>query len=175
MNGLVMMKRDYNTGVKDDAQFFVGNEVEKTATHGMKTLFVVGHHDVNTIEEHAQKHSCEHIYLGANQCFKYFGRQDDMLLQNVIPELLQNYYVTLDIPATSEPKSIVRLLTNPKFTVVYSLPVANIMNMKGNIVVKIDDTDFQATNPGVWCWSVRDLINEEHFTDWNEYGDDEIV
>ena len=57
MNGLVMMKRDYNTGVKDDAQFFVGNEVEKTATHGMKTLFVVGHHDVNTIEEHAQKHS----------------------------------------------------------------------------------------------------------------------
>jgi hypothetical protein len=28
MNGLAM-KRDYNTGVKDDAQFFVGNEVEK--------------------------------------------------------------------------------------------------------------------------------------------------
>ena len=83
--------------------------------------------------------------------------------------------LTLDIPATSEPKSIVRLLTNAKFTVVYSLPVANIMNMKGNIVVKIDDTDFEATNPGVWCWSVRDLINEDHFTDWREYKGDEIV
>ena len=46
---------------------------------------------------------------------------------------------------------------------------------KGNIVEKIDDTDFQATNPGVWCWSVRDLINEEHFTDWKEYKGDEIV
>ena len=55
--------------------------------------------------------------------------------------LLKNYYVTLDIPPTSEPKSIIRLLTDSKFTVVYSLPVANIMDIKGNIVVKIDDTD----------------------------------
>ena len=49
------------------------------------------------------------------------------------------------------------------------------MDMKGNIVVKIDDTDFRATNPGVWCWSVRDLINEDHFTDWKEYKGDEII
>ena len=47
--------------------------------------------------------------------------------------------------------------------------------MKGNVIFKIDDKDFKATNPGVWCWSVRDLIKEEHFTDWNEYGDDEIL
>ena len=55
------------------------------------------------------------------------------------------------------------------------MPVENIMEMKGNVIFKIDDKDFKATNPGVWCWSVRDLIKEEHFTDWNEYGDDEIV
>ena len=169
------MKRDYNTGVNNDAQFFVGNEVEKTATHGMKTLFVVGHQSLNAIKEHADKHGCKHVYLGANQCFKFFDREDDILLQKMIPELLKNYYVTLDIPPTSEPKSIIRLLTDSKFTVVYSLPVANIMDMKGNIVVKIDDTDFRATNPGVWCWSVRDLINEDHFTDWKEYKGDEII
>ena len=169
------MKRDYSTGITDNAEFFVGTEVEKTPTQGMKTLFVVRHQEDEDIEKYAEENNCTHIYLGANHCFKYFDALDKEMLMPTIKKLLHNYYVTLDIPATSEPKSIVRLLTNSKFTVVYSLPVANIMNMKGNIVVKIDDTDFQATNPGVWCWSVRDLIKEEHFTDWNEYGDDEIV
>ena len=49
------------------------------------------------------------------------------------------------------------------------------MNMRGNIVLKIDDKDFKATNPGVWCWSVRDLITDEHFTEWNEYTKDETL
>ena len=36
------MKRDYVDGVNEDIAFFVGKEVEKTKTKGMKTLFVVG-------------------------------------------------------------------------------------------------------------------------------------
>jgi len=42
-------------------------------------------------------------------------------------------------------------------------------------VIKLDDADFRATNPGVWCWSVRDMIDDKHFTDWAEYGDDETL
>ena len=51
----------------------------------------------------------------------------------------------------------------------------NVKKMKGNIVIKIDDADFKATNPGVWCWTVNDMIDKKHFTHWEEYGKDKIV
>ena len=50
-----------------------------------------------------------------------------------------------------------------------------VKKMKGNIVIKIDDADFKATNPGVWCWTVNDMIDKKHFTHWEEYGKDKIV
>ena len=46
------MKRDYDTGVKDNVEFFVGTEVEKTPAYGMKTLFVTGIHSYITIKQH---------------------------------------------------------------------------------------------------------------------------
>ena len=51
----------------------------------------------------------------------------------------------------------------------------DVLKMQGNVIIKIDDKDFRATNPGVWCWSVRDMIDETHFTDWSQYKDDEII
>ena len=170
-----MMKRDYSTGVTDNAEFFVGTEVEKTPTQGMKTLFVVRHQEDEDIEKYAKENNCTHIYLGANHCFKYFDALDKEMLMPTIKKLLQNYHVTLDVPGNADLKEITNFLSNPKFSIVYAVPVENIMEMKGNVIFKIDDKDFKATNPGVWCWSVRDLIKEEHFTDCNEYGDDEIL
>ena len=169
------MKRDYSTGVTDTAEFFVGTEVEKTPTQGMKTLFVVRHQHSNDIEKYAIENDCTHIYLGANHCFKNFDGRDREMLVPTIESLLEKYHVTLDVPGNARLEEITSFLANPKFTIVYAVPVENIMGMKGNVIFKIDDKDFKATNPGVWCWSVRDLIKEEHFTDWNEYGDDEIL
>lgn len=169
------MKRDYSTGITDTAEFFVGTEVEKTPTQGMKTLFVVRHQHSNDIQKYATENDCTHIYLGANHCFKNFDSRDKEMLVPTIESLLENYHVTLDVPGNARLEEITQFLTNSKFTIVYAVPVENIMKMKGNVIFKIDDKDFKATNPGVWCWSVRDLIKEEHFTDWEEYGDDEII
>jgi hypothetical protein len=44
-----------------------------------------------------------------------------------------------------------------------------------NATVKIDDKDFHATNPGVWCHSLHDLMNRDQFTSWDQYTKDEIV
>ena len=64
------MKRNYVDGVNEDIAFFVGKEVEKTKTKGMKTLFVVGLQRTATIVKHAEKNNCKHIYFGANHSFK---------------------------------------------------------------------------------------------------------
>ena len=39
-----------------------------------------------------------------------------------------------------------------------------------NTMLKIDDKDFKASNPGVWCHRLHNLLDEEKFTDWAEYG-----
>ena len=44
-----------------------------------------------------------------------------------------------------------------------------------NAVLKLDDKDFKATNPGVWCHSVHDLQDRKVFTDWTKYTKDEII
>ena len=44
-----------------------------------------------------------------------------------------------------------------------------------NAVVKLDDKDFKATNPGVWCHSLHDLQDRKVFTDWTKYTKDEVI
>ena len=38
--------------------------------------------------------------------------------------------------------------------------------------IKLDDKDFAATNPGVWCHSLHELTRRETFTDWTQYKND---
>ena len=40
---------------------------------------------------------------------------------------------------------------------------------------KIDDKDFAATNHGVWCHNLHDLLGRDKFTSWDQYGKDEII
>ena len=44
-----------------------------------------------------------------------------------------------------------------------------------NATLKIDDKDFKASNPGVWCHSVHDLQTRKTFTDWTKYTQDEVI
>jgi|TARA_Y100000114_G_scaffold77340_1_gene71064 hypothetical protein len=170
------MKRDYKDGIKENAHFFVGQEVEKTATEGMHTLFVVGLQKTAKVMRYAEKYKCKHIYFGANHSYKVLdGSEVESIAGQLKYFLNKGYYVTMDTNPASRFDNILTLLTNPKFTLVYGIRMDNIMDMKGNVIIKLDDADFKATNPGIWCWSVRDMIDDKHFTDWNEYGDDEII
>jgi hypothetical protein len=170
------MKRDYADGIKDNATFFVGEEVEKTATEGMKTLFVVGLQRTASVVRHAEKHKTKHIYFGANHSYKVLdGSEINQISSQLKYFLDKDYHVTIDTNPAYRFKDIMDLLTYPRFTIVYGIRMDNIMDMKGNVVIKLDDADFKATNPGVWCWSVRDMIDDKHFTDWSEYGADETL
>ena len=41
--------------------------------------------------------------------------------------------------------------------------------------IKLDDKDFNATNPGVWVHSVHDLMKRKTFTSWDKYKQDKPV
>ena len=51
-----------------------------------------------------------------------------------------------------------------------SVKLPYIQQLGYNAIIKLDDKDFKASNPGVWCHSLHDLMDREKFTDWSKYS-----
>ena len=176
------MKRDYETGTKEQVIFFTGVEVEKTPAFGMKTLFVTGVQSCHDIMEFYNREGCEHIFFGANHSFNpgiNFPEDADEWTpwENMITAFLTaGKLCSLDIPITLAEAFLESSLVEydnfiPQLRI--PLPYAKLWNY--NTMLKIDDKDFKATNPGVWCHSLHDLMDREKFTDWTKYGLDKVI
>lgn len=170
------MKRDYSTGVTASADMFVGAEVEHTPTHGMKTLFVVGIKPLDRIWEICNDRKIRHIYLGANHCFT--PDNQDAYEKLALNLLKMGYWVTLDLDVRYY-EAVIDMLTHlcehDRFIPQISVKLPYLTNLNYNATVKIDDKDFRATNPGVWVHQLHDLMDRSRFTDWSQYGQDEII
>ena len=165
-----------------DVTFFVGTEVEHTPAYGMRTLFVVGVHDPHTvltvIKNYHEK--IEHIYFGANQSFPRLDKNDgdgwrdwEFMIQTCLD---LGFLCTLDLDvAQSEGLLESSLVEFHNFVPMISVKLPYINQLGYNATVKIDDRDFAATNPGVWCHSLHALQKREVFTDWSKYTKDEII
>jgi hypothetical protein len=168
------MNRIGHEGVK----FFYGTEVEHTPAFGKKTMFVVGVQSVDDIAANIQ--GCEHIYFGANQSFPTINTNDHVKWtqwENMILPFLQiGYLCTLDIDVNCVEGLLESSLTEDhNFIPMISVKLPYIKLLGYNATLKLDDRDFAATNPGVWCHSIHDLQNRDHFTDWSKYTKDETA
>jgi hypothetical protein len=164
------MNRDYTTGTANDIEFFVGNEVEHTPAYGMKTLFVVGVHNDQVIVELAKNNGCTHIFFGANHSFnpKHNDYDDWKLWEDMIIACLENDFLcSLDIPLSAvEQFNDGGLNEYNNFIPQIRVPIPYIKLWNYNTMLKIDDKDFKATNPGVWSHSLHTLMDRSKFTDW---------
>jgi hypothetical protein len=165
----------------ETASFFVGNEVEHTPAHGLKTLFVVGVQDPQIVLQLFHNSDCKHIYFGANQSFPRLDKNDangwrdwEWMIRTCLDQI--SNYCTLDLDvAQAEGLLESSLVEYHNFIPMISIKLPYIQQLGYNATVKIDDKDFQATNPGVWCHSLHDLQKREVFTDWSKYTKDEII
>ena len=172
------MNRDYGTGTADNITFFTGVEVEKTPAFGMKTLFVTDIQDYNEIMKHYTDEQCEHIFFGANHSYnpKTSDEFEDWDLA-IRAFLQEGILCSLDIPSTINLEWFLDggLVENENFIPQIRVVVPYVKQWNYNTMVKIDDKDFKASNPGVWCHSLHDLMNREKFTDWGKYGLDKVL
>ena len=174
------MKRQYETGVEETITFFTGIEIEKTPAHGKQTLFVVGVHDYHSILEIAGENYCEHIYFGANQSFPKLDIYDaegwDQWQEMIHGCLDADYWCTLDLDVCcAEGLAESALVNHRRFIPQISVKLPYLTQLGYNATIKLDDKDFDATNPGVWCHRLNDLTTFETFTDWDQYGKDKII
>lgn len=170
----------------NNISMFLGKEVEHSPAYGLKTLFVVGVQPVEDIEKILNdpytklgNESIQHIYFGANQSFPT-GRstgQDWTRWTNMIsPFIMRGYWCTLDIDVSDAEGLLETGLTEHyKFIPMISVKLPYLQQLGYNATIKLDDKDFAATNPGVWCHSLHHLTNRRTFTNWSEYTKDEFI
>jgi hypothetical protein len=169
------MNRDYKDGVKDDVQFFVGTEVEHTHAYGKMTLFVTGVQSREDIAANLQ--SCEHIFFGANHSYNPQNNLEHQRWESMIQHFLdQDYLCSLDIPMSQvEEFHDCGLCEYNNFIPQIRIPIPYIKLWNYNTMLKIDDKDFKATNPGVWSHSLHALMDRSKFTDWAQYKNDTVI
>jgi len=174
------MKREYSTGTKENVKFFTGVEIEKTPAYDMKTLFVVGVQDFIAIKTLAVANSCTHIYFGANQSFPQLATDDAdqwRPWERMIDQCLDaGYWCTLDFDV-SVVQGVLEMpvIGHRKFIPQISVKIPHLTQLGYNATIKLDDLDFEYSNPGVWCHTLHSLTTRETFTDWDQYGKDEII
>ena len=168
----------------ENTEFFVGTEIETSPAHGKSTLFVVGLQPVDIIRwrlEEAnskRREPIQHIYFGANMSFPNPPVDDEMTWNKwqgmIMPFLNQGIWCTLDLAAVEG--LLEGMLTEQAlFIPVISVKLPYIKQLGYNATIKLDDRDFNATNPGVWCHSLHDLMDRNKFTSWDKYTKDETI
>jgi hypothetical protein len=163
-----------------DVSFFIGTEVEHTPAFGLRTLFVVGLQDSQIVQQEAMNNDCEHIYFGADQSFPALDKNDATAWQEweyMIQSCLEaGWLCTLDLDhAQAEGLLESGLVEFHNFIPMISVKLPYIRQFGYHATLKIDDKDFAATNPGVWCHSLHNLQNRSVFTDWSQYTKDEVI
>ena len=170
----------------NNTKFFFGEEVEHTPAYKMNTLFVVGLQSPRDIKEILDEQNnqadtdqhIKHIYFGANMSFPSSIRTNDAVFwnpwENTIKHFLdQEYICTLDIDVSQVEGLLESCLPeHNNFIPMISIKLPYIRQLGYNATIKLDDKDFAATNPGVWCHSLHELTRRETFTDWTQYKND---
>ena len=171
------MKRNYDSGVMQGVNFFTGKEIEHTPAYGLQTLFVVGIQPVDVIEEFATHKNCKHIFFGANHSFDPQDNLNWQRWETMIEYFLdKGYLCSLDIPLSAvEEFNDGGLNERDNFIPQIRVPIPYIKLWNYNTMLKIDDKDFRATNPGVWTHSLHDLKDRSKFTAWDDYSNDEVI
>ena len=170
----MLMNREGHNSVS----LFVGTEVEHTPAYGLKTLFVVDVQPIELIEAAYIAHKCTHIYFGANQSFAPDGTVDyhkpwDEMISHF---LKKNYLCTLDFDVVDTEYVLEFGYTEyNNFIPMVSVKLPYLQQLGYNATIKLDDKDFKATNPGVWCHSLHSLLDRNRYTDWSKYTQDEVI
>ena len=166
-----------NTEERQGVVYFIGTEVERTAMYGEKTLFVVGIQPWEEIQKRADEHGIRHLYFGTSQSFHPNNDDDYEAWETMIKPLLKlGYWCTLAF-GVEYANDVLECGFDEydKYISMISVKLPYIKQFNYNATIKLDDTTWGKSNPGVWCHSVHDLMDRKVYTDWKDYVGDTVI
>jgi len=163
-----------NTRERKNVDYFTGTEIEHTAMKGQRTLFIVGAKPAEEILKIAKKLGFNHIYLGASQSFNPNTPEDWKQWNDVISPLLDTEcWVTLDFDVRyAEGLLEESWCEHHNFIPMISVKLPYIKQFNYHATLKIDDKTWGATNTGVWCHPLHELMTRQAYVDWKDYHND---
>ena len=168
-----------NTEQRQNVTYFTGTEVEHTVAHGLYTLFVVCTPPVEEILYKAMRHKVKQIYFGTSQSFQPKTEEDWQTWDNVINKCLEakeNYFVTLDFGIEHAEQVLDSGWDeNSRFISMISAKLPYISLFNYNATLKLDDTTWGHSNPGVWTHQLHDLMDKNKYTHWQQYTNDSVI
>ena len=168
---------ELNTEGRQDVVYFVGTEVEHTAMKDEKTLFVVGVQPHEEISKRADEHGIKHLYFGTSQSFNPVKNSEWEAWEDMIKPLLkQGYWCTLDFDVEYAENVLETGFDEyDNYISMISVKLPYIKQFNYNATIKLDDTTWGKSNPGVWCHNVHDLMDRKVYTDWKDYVGDTVI
>lgn len=168
---------ELNTEGRQAVEYFIGTEIEHTAMKGEKTLFVVGVKSHEEIAKRADEHGIKHLYFGTSQSFTPRSNNDYEAWEQMIKPLLkQGYWCTLDF-GVEYAHDVLECGFDEydNYISMISVKLPYIKQFNYNATIKLDDTTWGHSNPGVWCHSLHELQKRDVYTDWREYVGDTVI
>ena len=169
------MDRDYKTGKSDSVGVFSGLEIEHTPAYGKQTLFLA-RNDLyfDQILALAEKVKAEAIYFGANRTFMHNIANTPHLIRRL---MRRGYWCTIDYQhcVHNEVKERFSDIWNEEKFIPFCSIIFPDSETDDNLCIKVDDTDFNKTNPGVWTMTMDHFKQSSGFTSWKEYTQDEPI
>ena len=124
-------------------------------------------------------HSCNHIYFGTSQSFnpKEISQAEYKPWDDVIVSALKDdFWVTLDFDVKhAEGIHESSYCEYQKFVPMISVKLPYIKQFNYNATLKIDDTTWGHSNPGVWTHQLHNLMDKDKYTYWDQYTQDEEI
>lgn len=168
------MQRTYTDTSTDNADFFVGTEIEQTAYVGLKTLFIVGVQPIDQIQKLADQNAVTHLFFGANHSFSPNTSIEAERRTKIIKHFLdQGWACSLDV-LPQHLEYCTELFGYANFCCQIRVPIPNALKLNTKTQIKIDDLGYNQTNPGVWTVRLVDCMQNENFTDWSQYTKDTL-
>ena len=169
------MLRDYETGIKDDVLVFTGPEVEHTPAFGKQTLFLARNDlSYDEIKNLCVEEKCEAIYFGANRSFMHNIANTPLMINKLLDD---GYFVTIDYQYAvhEDVKANFKNVWNKENFIPFCSIIFEDSENDDNLCFKIDDVDFNKSNPGVWTTPMSQYKQFSGFTSWNEYKKDKPI
>lgn len=165
------MNRDYVDGnVSSTITKFIGKEVEFSAAYGLSTLFVLSTEALFVKQFDFARYQVSHVYLNANHSDPY---QIDESVMYYLQSCEYVRYMTIEVFDKEQFEYIQQhALQFTKILIMWSVAIPNVMSIGNRVTIKLDDSTFNHSNPGVYCMSALEFITNSHETKWNEYTQD---
>lgn len=179
LSEFITEKINYSATTHDKNQhdYVLGNELEKTAAYGKKTIVVSNVSDLDKLDQLRTESKATALYFYMTQALNKSKNPEKTFKEykKAVKHFLDKKVLcTLDIPVEFADK-ISDLSKSDYFIANIVIKLPNIKSLNSKAAIKLQGDNFGDSNGGVWVTNLKNIMVKSNFTPWSKYNKDHGV